>query len=129
MIGLMLTDRASIRKPSVRSARNKVTYSNVTDASGGLLFLPCKFDRRKRTIRNRDGHEIAVEATMTYIVTDYPELRYNWLVVDTSDGKVYRVLEIAQDEQHGSGSNIATANLTMTRQEVPVDTSGNRSVW
>lgn len=132
MIGLMLTDRVTLRKPASRTGRNEIVYSEVTDSSGGTLYLNVKMDRRARRIRNRDGSEIVIDSSMVYIRSDYPALRDNWLIVD-AEGRVYRVLEIADDTQYLAGTNVATVNLTMTRQATPVDSEGDNrdhlSIW
>jgi hypothetical protein len=123
MMEMLFDEKVTVRRAASRTATNRTVYAEVLAADGGPLRLRCKIDRNARWVRNSDGVELAIDATMVYLEVEAPELRKEDLVVDEG-GAAYRVVSFKRQSPLVFGSAYVSAGLAMTRLDVPGDEHG-----
>jgi len=121
MYGALLVDQVTLRKPASRTGRNEITYAQVLDSHNQHTFyLRCKLEFMVRRVITRDSKETVIDGTMLFIDEGYPEIQPDWLIY-TDDDKVYRIREISEDKQIGTGTQMRRAMLVRHRERVLVN--------
>lgn len=122
MLDLLFNETFTVRRASTRTATNDTTYAEPTDEPGGAAVpILCRIERKGRRTYDRDGVQLASDATLIYRKQDVPALQVQNLVV--SGGETYRILALEEQPMLFAGVTYVRADLARTRTPVPGDTT------
>jgi len=110
-------EKLLMHKPASRDVANEVAYEIVTAEDGDIAYLRVAMTRKVRTIKTRDGKEIACDGSIAFDAKTEAGrlLEVGWLVSD-AHGKVYEVVTRSDDSTFGEED--ATCDLQLTRKKV-----------
>lgn len=120
MLDVTFNETVTLRRASARDARNKITWQEVLDESGGPLRLKCRIERRRRRIFSQDGVEREIDATMAYRKTSAPDLRLEDVMV-TQSGEAFKITGLDELAILFGTATYGRAELRRTREVMPAD--------
>ena len=120
MLSALFNERVTIRRATARSARNKITFTQLVDSTGFPLTVNCRISTKKRRLFTTTGNEKESDAQMAFRSDRDPQLQDEDLIVRTN-GETYRIESIDREQQLGTKIEAGRASLRRVTDIVPKD--------